>query len=662
MEKLTHLFSPISIGNVNIRNRIVQSAHITGFAENGLFSDRHVRYYEARAKGGIGLIITEAVVTSPNSDLTPRIISRGYMDEMIPRFKKVTNAIHAHGAKAFCQLAHGGSIGTSFFNWRHIESCSAIPSPGMGEVPAALDENGIRRVIQDHVDLALRAKEGGYDGIELHFGHGYLHQQFLSPLTNVREDAYGGDLENRMRFTMEIIDAVRKAVGDDFVVGLRSSSDELIPGGFTLEDAKQFIPIWEATGKIDYLNITVAACTTMTYAIPPMMVPPRPFVYCAAEIRQHVDIPVFAVIRINDPVMANDIIKNGEADMVIMTRANICDPELSNKAKEGRLDEIRQCIACNEGCWERLLVHQEGITCMQNPEAGREGSFKISPSQQPKKVMVVGGGCAGMKAATIAKQRGHQVSLYEKADELGGAIMIAANAPSRQELSQTVRYLTHEIDRLGVDVHLGKAVSPETVLAENPDVLIVATGATTISDPNPQVVGPQAAMDIEPGAHVVTAEDVLSGKVETGQQVIIADKQHYIKGLMTAEFLADQGKCVGLVMPQTVRYVTPNPYDMDHITLGVQMFNLKTKKVRLIADKAVKKVRKGKVVLQDIFTEEQEELEADTLVLSYWRQSDRKLYEELQDKVKEIYCIGDALSPRRLINAIYEGYTVAAKI
>jgi 2,4-dienoyl-CoA reductase (NADPH2) len=222
--------------------------------------------------------------------------------------------------------------------------------------------------------------------------------------------------------------------------------------------------------------------------------------------------------------------------------------------------------------------------------------------------------------------------------------------------------LTQEVHRLGVDVHLAKAVSPEMVLAENPDVLIVATGATAISDPSLRVVGPQTAIDIESGAHVVTAEDVLSGKVETGQQVIIADKQHYIKGLMTAEFLADQGKTISLVMPPSVRYVTPNPYDMDHITLGVQMFNLKSKKVRLVADKAVKKVLKGKVVLQDNFTEEQEEVEADTLVLSYWRQSDRKLYEELQGKVKEIYCIGDALSPRRLINAIYEGYTVASEI
>jgi 2,4-dienoyl-CoA reductase (NADPH2) len=305
MEQLKHLFSPLNIGKVTIRNRIVQSAHITGFADNGLFSDRHVRYYEARAKGGIGLIITEAVVTSPQSGMNPRIISEGWHDSMIPRFRKVTDAIHAHGAKAFCQLAHGGSVGNSFFNWRHIESSSAIPSPGMGEVPRPLEDKDIRRVVQEHVDLALRAKEGGYDGLELHFGHGYLQQQFLSPLTNIREDDYGGNIENRMRFGLEIINAVRKAVGSEFVVGLRTSVDELIPGGYTLEDAKQFVPIWEATKKIDYLNVTVAACTTMTYAIPPMMVPPRPFVYCAAEIRQHVDVPVFAVIRINDPVMAN---------------------------------------------------------------------------------------------------------------------------------------------------------------------------------------------------------------------------------------------------------------------------------------------------------------------------------------------------------------------
>jgi 2,4-dienoyl-CoA reductase (NADPH2) len=399
----------------------------------------------------------------------------------------------------------------------------------------------------------------------------------------------------------------------------------------------------------------------MAYAIPPMMVPPRPFVYCAAEIKQLVDIPVFAVVRINDPVTANDIIKNNEADMVTMTRATICDPDLPNKAKEGRIDDIRQCIACNEGCWERW-AHQAPITCMQNPEAGREGVWRIEQVPQPKKVMVIGGGCAGMEAAVIAKQRGHDVTLYEKAEELGGAILIPARAPSRQELGQAVRFLKHEIERLGIAVQLGTEVTADKVLQENPDTVIVATGAATIEDPAPDVVGPYASIEIEQGADVVTAEDVLGGKVRTGQRVVIADQQNYMKGLVTAEVLADQGKEVTVITPPPFRYLVANPYEMDASTHAVQILNLKTKGVKRVSDNKVKRAQAGKVTIEDIFTQEQQELEADTLVLSFWRKAEHGLHDELQGKMKDLHLIGDALAPRRLIDAFYEGYKVASEI
>jgi 2,4-dienoyl-CoA reductase (NADPH2) len=399
----------------------------------------------------------------------------------------------------------------------------------------------------------------------------------------------------------------------------------------------------------------------MGYAIPPMMVPPRAFVYCAAEIKQLVDIPVFTVIRINDPVTANDIIKNNEADMVTMTRATLCDPELPNKAREGRLDDIRQCIACNEGCWERW-GRREPITCMQNPEAGREGVFRIEPAAKAKKVMVIGGGCAGMEAAVVARQRGHDVTLYEKADELGGAILIPAKAPSRQELGQSVRFLKHEVERLGIPVHLGTEVTADKVLAENPDAVILATGATTIEDPSPDAVGPYASIEVEQGADVVTAEDVLEGKAQTGQKVVIADQQNYMKGLVTAEVLADQGKEVTVIMPPPFRYLVANPYEMDASTHGVQIMNLKTKGVKRVSDCKVKRAQAGKVTIEDIFTQEEQEMEADTLVLSYWRKAETRLHDELEGKVKEIHLIGDALAPRRLIDAFHEGYTVAAEI
>ena len=660
MTELGQLFSPITLRNCVIRNRILQSGHVTGFGEHGLPTERHLRYYETRAKGGIGLIVMEAVAISPHGHIIPHVV-QGWRDEVIPWFRRISDAVHAHGAKIFCQAWHNGNKNSSYYSWTNSESCSDVPCPAIGEVPDILDEEGIRKVIRQYVDFCLRLQAGGYDGVELHFGHGYLPQQFLSPFTNIRKDRYGGSLENRMRFGLEVIDAVRRAVAGDFVVGLRTSADEMVPKGLTLDDMKEIMPIWARTGQIDYLNVTIATYKSLAPVIAPMMVPPRSFVFYASEIKQVVDIPVFAAIRINDPVMANDIIKNNEADMVVMTRATICDPEMPNKAREGRVDDVRMCIACNEGCWERI-TQRDPITCMQNPETGREGIFKILPAPNPRKILVAGGGVAGMEAAIVARQRGHQVVLCEKTGELGGAVLIWTKAPARQEASQTVRFMKHELERLGVEVRLNTQVTPALVETERPDAVIVATGATTVENPLPDVVGPDAAIEIERGAHVVTAEDVLDGKTQTGQRVVVADFQNYMKGLVTAEVLADQGKEVTVIMPLPFRLLGNNPYDMDGPTHVIQLVNLTAKKVKRVSDFEVKRARPGKVTIRNVFTEQEQDLDADTLVLSYWRKADKKLYNELQGKVKELHKIGDCVASRRLINAIYEGYKVAMEI
>jgi len=660
MTDLAHLFSPLTIGGKTIKNRILQSAHITGFVENGLPTDRHVKYYEARARGGVGLIVQEATVVSPDCQYHPEMFPQGYRPEITPWLRKITEAVHRHDAAIFLQLWHGGHVSTSMHTWRPGWSSSEVPNAAFGEVPVEMDGRMIRQAVQQFADLAQKAKEAGYDGVELNFCHGYLQQQFLSPFNNIRTDEYGGNLENRMRFGMEIIAAVRQVIGRDMVLGIRSAADEFIAGGFTLDDAKEFTARWARTGDVDYLNLTVATSKSGPYAVPPMMVPPRPFVYCAAEIRQVVDIPVCAGVRINDPVMANAIIENGEADMVAMARGLLCDPEFPNKAKAGRLDDIRQCIACNEGCWERFC-HHEPITCMQNPEAGREGEFQITPADHPRKVMVIGGGCAGMKAAAVAKQRGHQVDLYEKSPELGGVILIPAKVPGRQELEQAVRYLKHEITSVGVPVHLNTEVTAEMIEAKKPDVVILASGGKTIRNPGADVVGPGQAIQVAAGTDIAAAEDVLEGKAETGQRVVIADYQNYMKGLITAEYLADQGKAVTLVVPFPIRMMTHNSYDIDIMTYAVQLRNLETKGVKRISEYEVKRAAPGKVWIQNVFTEEFEELDADTLVISYWRKADTALYDALKDRI-DIRRIGDALSPRRVINAIYEGYKVATEI
>jgi len=601
-----------------------------------------------------------AAAVNPHSWIIPEG-HRGYTDEIIPWYQRYSEAVHAHGAKLMIQAWHNGHQNSGFWSGMNSQCASQIPSAGQGEVPTVMDEDDIRQAIRDYADFAVRCKKGGLDGVEIHCAHGYLPQQFLSPYSNIRKDKYGGSLENRMRFSMELIDAMREAVGEDFVLGLRIIGDEMVRVGLTLDDMKEIAPIWAQTGKVDYLNISGGTYRSVAPFVGPMMLPPRPFVFLAAEIKQVVDIPVIAAVRINEPSMANDIIKNNEADMVVMTRASICDPDMPNKAKEDRVDDIRLCIACNEGCWERAEKHS-AITCMQNPETGREGEFKLEPTSNPKKVLVIGGGPAGMKAAAAAKERGHDVTLFEKSSQLGGAILIAAKVPAREEWNQCIRFLEHDLERVGVKVLMDTEATAEAVLAENPDAVIVATGATTIESTEPDVVGPDAAIEVEQGTQVVTAEDVIEGKVETGQKVVIADLQNYVKGLITAEVLADQGKEVKLVMPLSFRVFGATPYDLDNPTHSIQAMNLSAKGVERIRDFEVKQAVPGRVTMRNVLTEQEQDLEADTLVTSFWRSADTRLYDELKGKVKEIHKVGDCLAPRRVINAIYEAYKVAMEL
>lgn len=661
MTELSHLFSPITLGKCEIKNRVTISGHLHGFVgRDGMPTDRELRYHETRAKGGFGLIVMAAAAINHHSRLFPHVL-KGSSDDIISWFKKYSERIHAHGAKLSIQAWHNGHQQTSAYGGGVGKSPSQIASAAVGEAPSAMTVAEIQQTVQDYADFAARCKEGGLDGMEIHAGHGYLPQQFLSPYANIRTDQYGGSLENRMRFSMEVIEAVRNVVGPDFMVGMRISADEMIPVGYNLEDMKEIAPIWAETGKIDYLSITGGVYRSAAPFIGSMALPPRPFVYFSAELREVVDIPVITAIRINDPVMANDIIKNGEADLVVMTRASICDPELPNKAKAGRLDDIRQCIACNEGCWEHA-ENQLPITCSQNPEVGREGVYKLEPTSTPKKVMVVGGGPAGMKAAAAAKERGHEVTLFEKSSELGGAILIPAKVPSRNDWNQCVRFLERDLKRVGVKVEMNTAVTSEMVTRSNPDVVIVATGANTQTSTAPEAVGPDAAIEIETGAHVVTAEDVIEGKVETGPKVVIADFQNYMKGLITADLLVDQDKDVTLVMPMAFRILNKNPYDIDIVTYGLQLLELTFKGVKRISEFEVKKVGSGTVTIRNIFTEMDQELEADTLVTSYWRSSDTTLFDALEGKVKELYKVGDCISPRRVIDAIHEGYKIGMEI
>ena len=658
MAAFPHLFTPITIRNLTIPNRILISGHFTHFAENNLPSERLQYYYEARARGGVGLIMTEAQSISRHCWPVPNTCIAD-TDAIIEPYRKITDAVHRYETKIFAQLWHNGHHNFSKISMLPVQSCSPVPCPAAGEVPKELEEEEIQEILRQYARAALRAQKGGFDGLEIHFGHGYLPQQFLSPYSNIRTDSYGGSFENRLRFGLEVIDAVRDAVGEDFVVGLRTSADELLECGLKLPDMLEAAQRWEQTGKVDFLHVTVSTYKTGMVAIPPMGTPPRPFVWMAAEIKQVVDIPVFAVIKITDPQTAEEIIENHEADMVAMTRATICDPELPNKAREGRVDEIRLCMNCNEGCWGRCQ-EMLPITCAQNPEAGREKEFRVLPAKSRKRVMVIGGGPAGLSAARVAALKGHEVTLYEKSQTLGGQILVASKAPLRGDLLESVRNLERELGRLSVPIELGVEVTEEMVLRKNPDHVILATGALPITRPTPDVVGPDMSIEIEPGAHVVSAWHVLTGEEQTGNRVLLYDVQPHLQGFSTADFLSNQGKEVEMLV-SGMRMMF-SPFDMDGPSLGIHLLSLLNKDVKLTYFTAVRRALPGLCVCYNPVSFREREIPCDTLVLSYWRKANDGLYKALKGKVRSLVRAGDCVAPRYLMHAIYEGYVAANAI
>ncbi len=528
--EFSHLFSPLTIGAFEVRNRILSTAHHTSFAVDGLPSARHVDYWAAKARGGIGMIITEITPVHPSASFVPSMI-QAYRPEVVDAFGPVVEAVHEHGAKLVAQLWHGGDaypIVTA-----DLVSASAVPASPGGRVPRALSVADIDEIVESYAVAAERMRAAGLDGVEIHMGHGYLPLQFLSPLRNHRDDDYGGDEERRMRFPREVIDAVRAAVGDDFTVGIRINGDEFQPGGLTVDDMARITPELTASGKLDFVNVSLGGLGIIS----PMGIEHGRYVYLAERIREVVDVPVCCIGRIIHPGHADEIVGSGRADMVGMTRANMTDPELPNKARQGRTDEIRHCVGLME-CWRRISTgHPDGVSCALNPTVGHEEELAIDASDTRMRVMVVGGGIAGLEAARVTAERGHEVTLHERSDELGGQLLLAARLPTRGEMLEPVAWYRRQLELLGVEVRLDQQVTPEDVDAEGADVVIVATG------------GVPAPLEVPGGDDpiVVQGRDVLAGRVEVGERVVVVSADGGMEGLGTAEFLADEGHSVELL-------------------------------------------------------------------------------------------------------------------
>ncbi|MEW6663842.1 MAG: mycofactocin system FadH/OYE family oxidoreductase 2 [Thermodesulfobacteriota bacterium] len=652
MSEYRYLFSPLKIGPVVVPNRIHFAAHMTNFGEGQRISERHVYYYRERARGGCGLITTEELSVHPSDHPYDKLVD-AFEPDVIPGFKALTGTIHRFETRIFAQLNHNGSQGDGKISRLPVWGPSPAKDPIFRETCKAMEIEEIRECVQSFAKSALHAVEGGFDGIELQLGHSSLIRQFLSPASNFREDEYGGSLENRMRFCLEVIDAVRAAVGPDIALGVRLNADEMHPrGGLTLHDARDIAIRLEATGKLDFMDLSLGTFHNLFLVEGSMHTPLGYTVPLAAGIRSVIDLPVFCTNRINDPHLAEKILENGHADMIGMVRALICDPELPNKAREDRWEDIRHCIACNQGCIGRMGLGYR-LGCLQNPAVGEEktlGMDAFLPSPTPKKVVVVGAGPAGLEAARMAALRKHRVVLFEKCQEPGGQNIVAGKAPGRQEITGVTRWLVSQVGKLDIDVRLGVEADQDLVLKENPDAVVVATGSIPRDRPIPGEYSP---------GQVVNTRQVLTGEVETGRRVLLIDLEGHHEATGTAEYLADKGKEVHMLTPAL--FVGGKLGPLQDLYLARQ--RLARKGVTFTPDIAVLGIEGTVAKGLNVYSNQMLDFAGfDTIVLAAGNESCHQLYFTLKGKVKELYRIGDCVAPRKTDMAILEGHRVGRQL
>ncbi|MDO8691655.1 MAG: FAD-dependent oxidoreductase [Dehalococcoidia bacterium] len=649
MQHFDHLFTPIKVGSITLKNRIVAPPLERNYCNrDGSVSDRCLAHFEELAKGGAGLLVMEASFVTPAGRGSVNQMGI-WNDELVPGLRQLAKVVHNQGAAIAIELYHAGRQTSFKITGFQPISASPVPCPATGnETPTEMTPADIRNVILEFAQAARRAKEAGFDAVEFHGAHGYLPLQFLSPWSNRRSDEYGGSLENRMRFSLEVISAIRETVGRDFTVGCRFCADEFVQGGLTLDESTVFAQRLEQAG-IDYLSVSAGIYETSEMIASPMGVALGVLVPLASAIRASVKVPVVAVNRIKDPVQAENVLAEGHADLVALGRALLADPNLPAKAKDGRLDDIVSCLSCNQGCFARIAAHQD-VTCVVNPAAGREREFAIKPAAEGRRIMVVGGGPAGMEAARVAAMRGHDVTLYEKGPELGGQVRLAAAPPTREELGDIIRNLAHQMEGAGVKVVLGVEVTPELVRKESPDAVVIATGAL-----------PRGLR--VPGADrpfVLTAQDVLGRKVEAGQRVVVVGADRI--GAETAEYLADKGKTVDLI--EESGELAP---DMEFTTRILFMRRLKSLgNIKVHRGRMVREIEADSVVIDRTGAigpmDEKKLGPVDTVVVALGRRIDDYLLKSLRSYPGEVYDVGDCVEPRSALEAIYEGSLVGRKV
>ena len=647
------LFTPYQLGKYTLQSRIVVTGHQANMIEGRMPNESYGYYLRERAKGGAGMVM----IGSCYVHRTGFVAHENIDDAIIPRYQRIADLVHEYPVPVITQMNHNGRRAAmtqrTVLNGDLMALApSAVPMPGFGYeqvMPKEMNIGEIEELIAAYGSAADRVRRGGLDGVEILIGAYNLIAQFLHPQSNRRTDRYGGDtLEERATFMMEVLQAVRNGLGPDLLLGVRLY-DDLVDYSIDFEDGKTIAQMLDNSGLLDYLNVWIGNMVNEVsnrYHVPPYYTEPGEFAWRAEEMKKLVNLPVLGAGRINTPAIAEAILAAGKMDLVGMVREMIADPYFPTKAREGRADDIRMCIACNQSCAGRQGLGLP-ITCIYNPVTGHEREWaETGAAPVKKKVVVVGGGPAGMEAARVAAERGHSVVLFERSDRLGGQIKVAMLPPHRETYEEIILFGEKQLPKLGVDVRLGVEASAETVLAENPDAVIVATGSTPYMTEIPGVEG----------KNVLTVADVLTG-AETGERVVIIDTQGNPPGCLVADFLSEQGK--------QVEIVTGLPF-VGSATIARAVWQhlygrLVDKGVVMTPMTGVSRIGEDSLdVYHVVSTENTWTIDSvDTVVISAGGQVEDGLYHELAGKVEDLYAVGDCAQPRDIEMATFQAHKVA---
>jgi len=643
------LWSPLRLGPVTVRNRLVFSAHLTNYAtQEGMPSEQHAEYYAARAAGGTGLIITEEHSTHPTDWPYEKLI-HGFNPKVIAGYRRITDAVHRHRTPIFAQINHNGGQASSMYSRLPVWAPSPVADPLFREVPKAVSVNEIGDIIESYADVAARCAEGGFDGIELQCSHSSIVRGFLSPATNRRTDSYGGSLANRARMLVQIVDAVRSAIGPSLALGVRLCGDELIEGGTTIDEAVEVAKIVEATHQVDYINTSIGVATASLFMIEASMhIPPNYAMFIPSAIRKAVDLPVVGVGRFKDPIQAERALEEGHCDLVGVVRGQIADPDFAAKAHSGHTDDTRLCLSCNQECVGRMGLNR-WLGCIENPRTGREalGVGEVRLSTKPVDVLVVGAGPAGMQAAIAAARNGHRVTVCEQASESGGQVRLAASVPNRAEFGDLVRNQLSEARRSGVTVEFGVSVDADEVARRGPNMVIVATGSTPAR--------PWWAGD---APNVCDVRDVLDGTTQPEGSVLVIDEIGFHHATSVAELLADRGCQVEVVTPGMVV-----GQDLG-ITLDMENWWIRAgaKGIVQSTDLVPMGMAEGVLTLQHHPTGTDAHRSPDWVVCAVPPNPLDDLYHQLRGAGVRTERVGDCLAPRRAHAAVIDGERVGAAV